>query len=196
MQALIYARLLAGKLNEAWEVLAKAWFATKLSLKLEPKLHPQAKEARVQLGAYFGRTNLINRVRNSVAFHYSAEAVGAAWEEVADEFETILGGTVGNNLHHGSELAANAALMKAVNPTDLEEALATFLNEVQSIASYFTEFFDGVLLVMLEDVLGPDFRNAGTYAEILPPHFRDVHVPFFCIPDLSADTSNGGDVEA
>jgi hypothetical protein len=41
-QAIIYARVLAGKLCEAWEVLGKAFFSTRLSQRVESELHPIA----------------------------------------------------------------------------------------------------------------------------------------------------------
>ena len=45
MQAMIYARVLAGKLCEAWQVLEEAFFGTKLSQRVESRLHPIAQEA-------------------------------------------------------------------------------------------------------------------------------------------------------
>lgn len=44
-QAMIYARTLAGKLNEAWEALGKSFFGTALSRRVEGALHPVAEDA-------------------------------------------------------------------------------------------------------------------------------------------------------
>lgn len=187
-QAMIYARVLAGKLCEAWGELAKAWFSTKLSQRLEPKLHPVAREASTKLKSYFSRSNAIHRVRNSFAFHYSATAVGTNWETVADDltFEVILGGTVGNNLYLGAELAANAALLKAIDPVDPEQGLRVFFDEVQSTAANFTVFFEGVIMVILEDLFGKDIGQLGREEEIFPTlAYAQVEVPYFCIPDTS-----------
>ena len=46
VQAQIYARLLVGKLLEAWVALGSAFFGTKLSHHLEGKLHPHSQTRR------------------------------------------------------------------------------------------------------------------------------------------------------
>lgn len=187
-QAMIYARVLAGKLCEAWEAVGKAWFGTKLSRRLEPKLSPVALEANMKLKAYFNRSNAIHRVRNSFVFHYSATEVGASWESVADDltFEVILGGTIGNNLYLGAELAANAALLKAIDPDNPEQGLRVFFDEVQSIASNFTDFLEGAIMVILEDLFGTDIGQLGREEDIFPIHaYAQIKVPHFCLPDTS-----------
>lgn len=62
-QAMIYARLLAGKEWEAWEALGKSWFRARISQRLEPLLHPDAQDSLRSLKKYFGAPNLINQVR-------------------------------------------------------------------------------------------------------------------------------------
>src|SRR5450759_856726 len=57
VQALVYARTLAGKVSEAWEALKLAWFRNKLSFRLESSLHPEATVALTSLKVYFGRSN-------------------------------------------------------------------------------------------------------------------------------------------
>ena len=187
-QAMIYARVLTGKLCEAWEAVGKAWFGTKLSQRLEPKLHPVALEANTKLKAYFGRSNAIHRVRNSFAFHYSATEVGACWDSVADDvtFEVVLGGTVGNNLYLGAELAANAAMLKAIDPANAEQGLRIFFDEVQSTAANFTNFLEGAIMVILEDLFGTDIGQLGREEDIFPTlAYAQVEVPYFCLPDTS-----------
>lgn len=187
-QAMIYARILTGKLCEAWEAVGKAWFGTKLSQRLEPRLHPIAREANTKLKTYFGRSNTIYRVRNSFAFHYSAKEVGACWESVANDltFEVVLGGTVGNNLYLGAELAANAALLKAIDPANPEQGLRVFFDEVQSTAANFTDFLEGAIIVILEDLFGTDIGQLGREEDIYPAlAYAQVEVPYFCLPDTS-----------
>lgn len=187
-QAMIYARVLTGKLCEAWKALEKAWFGTKISQRLEPRLHPIAREASKKLKDYFSRKNAIHGVRNSFAFHYKATAVGASWEAVADDltFEVILGGTVGNNLYLGAELAANAALLKTVDPVDPEQGLRVFFDEVQSTAANFTDFLEGAIMAILEELFCTDIGKLGREEEIFPTlAYSQVEVPYFCIPDTS-----------
>jgi hypothetical protein len=186
MQAMIYARVLAGKLCEAWQVLGAAFFGTKLSQRIESKLPPIAQEALQKIKKYFRKSNAISTVRNSFAFHYSADEFGRNWEAVADgpSFELILGGTIGNNLHLASELVANTALLNAINANDYEEALRMFFNEVQSVASNFTNFLEGIVVAILEEQFGAGLDALGYEEEISPAHSHsEVAIPFFCKPD-------------
>ena len=100
MQAMIYARILAGKLLEAWEVLSKAYFSSTLAQRVDARLKQDAHGALKKIKSYFGRSNTIHRVRNSFAFHYFVEEFNKHWLEAADEssFDLIAGATVGNNL--------------------------------------------------------------------------------------------------
>ena len=188
-QAMIFARVLAGKLLEARKALDTAFFGTKLSRRVEPRLHPIAREALQKIKKYFDKkNNAIDTVRNSFAFHYSAVEFGLNWEPPANEpsFELILGGTVGNNLHLASELVANAALLKAVGPNSREDALLTFFEEVQSVASNFTDFLEGTILSILEEQFGTSIGALGREEEIFPIYsYSDVSIPFFCIPDTA-----------
>ena len=124
MQAMIYARMLAGKLCEAWKVLGRAFFGTMLSQRVESRLHPIAQEALQKIKRYFNNSNAIKKVRDSFAFHYDAPEFGLNWEAAADEesFELVLGGTIGNNLYLASELVAITALLCAFNANDREAA--------------------------------------------------------------------------
>lgn len=120
LQAQIYARLLAGKLLEAWEALGKAYFGTRISQRLETKLHRESQEGLKAIKAYFSKSSNIFRVRNFFAFHYSVKEFDAHWSDAADEpsFELVAGGTIGNNLSLASELAVNNALLNSINSAD------------------------------------------------------------------------------
>ncbi|MCW5799766.1 MAG: hypothetical protein KIT40_14805 [Nitrospira sp.] len=182
VQAQIYARLLAGKLLEAWRALESAFFATRISQSLQNKLHLQAKEGLNKVKTYFSKPNTISRVRNSFAFHYSVEEFDAHWHELADEgaFEFVLGGTIGNNLALASELVVNTALLNSINPVDRESALNTYFDEVQSVAASFTVFLEGAIIVFMEVVLKSPLAHQGHEEEIAPcQRYEEVAIPYF-----------------
>lgn len=197
-QAMIYARILAGKLCEAWKVLGKAFFSTKLSQRVEANLHPTAKHALKKIKLYFGKTNSIHRVRNSLAFHYSKEQFDIHWEEAADEpnFELILGGTVGNNLSLAGEIVANMALLNGINSDNKSDALRAFFDEVQSITSSFTDFLEGTILAIIEERFGSDLAAHGRDEDIIPSQsYNEVKIPFFVNP-MPANESTYRDIDA
>lgn len=183
LQAMIYARLLAGKLNEGWVLLGEAFFGTKLSHQLDDRLHPRAKECLIKLKAYFGKTNTIYSVRNSFSFHYSSDEVTKNWAAAADEptFEFLIGGEIGNTFYQASELVANLALLNSIHPGDKSESLRNFFDEVQEVVSLFIEFLQGAIMAILEKQFGSDLSRYGTEEEISPRHkFDEISIPFFC----------------
>ena len=185
VQALVYARVLAGKVSEAWEALKVSWSRSKVALRLESSLHPDAVAALRLLKKYFGRSNPINRVRNSVAFHYSANTLGAHWQEAiaGAPYEAIFGGTIGNNLNVGAETVANAALLHSVGRDTPEESLRVFFEDVQGMAYQMTAFLEGVTLVLMEQALGKPLSAVATRDSVPVSHpCSQVIIPYFCEP--------------
>jgi hypothetical protein len=186
VQALVYARTLAGKVSEAWEALKKAYFRSKLAVQLRPLLHADAVEALASLKIYFGRSNPINRVRNSFAFHYSSRALGEHWEDAVQDgpFEAVFGGTIGNNLHLGAEIVANAALLRSVGKDSAEQNLQIFFEDVQSMANNMTTLLEGVTMLITERALGKTIRSAASPEPVVVTQsYSEVSVPYFCRPD-------------
>jgi len=181
---MIYARILAGKLWEAWVALGKI----RLSSELNQGLHPDSQTARAELKKYFSHSNLIGSVRNFFAFHYSRK-LGEQWEEVSDgdKLQIILGGTIGNNIDLAAELITNAAIFRTSHPTNIEAGAQTFLNDVQTMASHFTTFLEGISLFYLKKMLGDNLAEQGHNVEIkVAQQFSEVCIPYFCAPDKVA----------
>lgn len=194
MQAMIYARLLAGKLCETWEVLRKYYFATKLSQRVDSKLPLESEKALTSLKLYFGKSNLIHQVRNSFAFHYSAEQFESNWEGAADEgdLSIILGRTIGNNLSIAGELVANRALLNHGDSKSLPDGFTKFFDDIHSISSCFTDFAEGVTIVILRSRMGENLESFAVEEEIASLlNYEDVCIPFFVNP-VSRSNSNKG----
>lgn len=185
MQSMIYARILAGKLLEAWEALGATWFSSKPSAAIEEGLHPDSRAALSALKAYFSHSNLIFNVRNSFAFHYSRK-LGERWEEVAegDNLQIVFGGTIGNNINFAAEIVTNAALLRIAHPSDLDAGLQTFLHDVQTMARHFTTFLEGITLVQRREMMGDRLSEQGADLEVkVTQSFSEVRIPYFCAPD-------------
>lgn len=186
VQSMIYARILAGKLLEAWNALRSAWFSSKPSQALVDALHQDSRNALDALKKYFGRSNLIFNVRNTFAFHYRAGKLSEYWEEVShgDRLQIVLGGTIGNNLDLAAELMVNAGVLKAASPANPEEGMRIFLDEIQTTASQFTMFLEGVTLVMLQKTLGMRFFDQAVEENVtVHASFSEIRIPYFCKPD-------------
>jgi hypothetical protein len=134
-QAFIVARPLAGKLNEAWSVLQKGYFGTKLSITYNGLLEPSAKDALDSLKAYFSRSNLVNEMRNNFAFHYSLDhaKTDIPDEATSDELAYYAHETKGSTLYYFAEYLMSKALMETLSPNDPEAALGALLDEMSTV---------------------------------------------------------------
>jgi hypothetical protein len=182
-QGMMYARVLAGKLLEAWAALGKSWFASKLGSEISQTLHPAALESLEMLKAYFKSKNLIYAVRNSFAFHYDADALGEHWERAAAEpvFELIIGMNRGNSFHQASELVANVAVFHTIAPGNAQDGMAAFFKELDYVSEHFRNFCEGVTRAVLERLSKMNLDQLDAFSDIEPPRKNsEVTIPVFC----------------
>ncbi|MFI5295975.1 MAG: hypothetical protein ACHQ0Y_13245 [Thermodesulfovibrionales bacterium] len=108
-QSLVFARILTGKLFEAWELLRKGYFGTRLSHEYDQHLDTEIKEALKSLKQYFGRDNLIDTIRNRFAFHYSPNDAKAILEHSLPNEEMVMymAPDEANTLYYASEFVVN-----------------------------------------------------------------------------------------
>ena len=69
-QVLLITKLLAGKLYEGHKLIAKMYSGKKLHQKYQTMLNDDGRTALQQINSYFGRNNLIKKIRNEFAFHF------------------------------------------------------------------------------------------------------------------------------
>jgi hypothetical protein len=143
-QALMLLRLLAGKLNEAYKLVDSGYFGSQLSRDYDALLEPKSREAIKSIRRYFRQDgNLIRRIRNSVAFHYSAPEIGAPIDRVnsPDEFDFYLAPNLPNTLYYFSEVLVAWTMLGEMTT----EALERFMDETRRVARWFLEFLDGFI---------------------------------------------------
>lgn len=182
-QTFIIARTLIGKLNEGWDVIQRGFFRTKLSKEYQSLLEPSATEALRFLKGYFGRTNLVNTVRNNFGFHYSLEHAKTAIpdEALPDDLAIYLHETNGNSLYYFSEYLMTKALIEEISPGDPEAALGTLLDEMSAVISHLNEFVQGLLFVVFAKYIGEGtIRSSVTAVELgSVPESATLRIPFF-----------------
>jgi hypothetical protein len=192
-QAFMLARVLVGKLNEAWGVVQRGYFGTKLSMTYADLLEPSATQALSYLKVYFGRKNLLNEVRNEFAFHYSLEHAKTSIPEdsSSDDLAVYLHATKGSSLYYFAEYLMSKALIDAISPTDPEAALGKLLDEMTTVIRHLNEFVEGLLFVVLDKYIGEDVVRQGVQTVDIGsvPQSADIRIPFFF--EVSAPVSGG-----
>lgn len=182
-QAFVLARLLIGKLNEAWNAIQKGYFASKLSKGYANYLEPSATKALNDLKAYFGRKNLLYEVRNNFSFHYSLEhaATTIPDDTPTDDLTIFLHETQGNSLYYFAEYLMSKALIDSISPNDPESALNNLLTEMSTVVNCLNEFVQGLLFVVLDNHIGEDVLRKSVKEIDLGIVARsiDVRIPYF-----------------
>ena len=79
----------------------------------------------------------------------------------------------------------NTAVLQSANEQDESAALQRLLDEVQTIATQFTSFLEGVTLLLLELVI-PSLESTQGSVEVIDPQlsFVDIAIPHFYNHDL------------
>jgi hypothetical protein len=182
-QAMLLCRLLVGKLSESWAAVQESFFRSRLSGTYEPLLDPAAATALDWLKAYFGKKNIITTVRNSFAFHYSVEHASRAIpaDTIEDECVLYLQQWVGNSLYQLAELVMGSALLDSVDRSDLSTAMERLLGEMSVVVGKMNDFFQGVMVLVLDRHIGQASVNARSDEIEVPevPELGSVRIPYF-----------------
>lgn len=190
-QALVFARVLLGKLYEGWELLRKGYFESKISKRYDEQLNKEANDSLVKLKQYFGRDNLIKDIRNNFAFHYSVEDAKSALGHDLDEEELLmyLAENNGNTLYYFSEYVVNYALLEAIVKGDPDKALERLISESAKVVSWFNDLASGIMAHITEEyLLGSDGKLALKTIELGEvPVAEKIEIPYFFTSELSFD---------
>jgi hypothetical protein len=178
-QQFIISRLIAGKVWEGWELMRKAYFSTKLSLAIESDLPEDTKQALADLKKYFGKENIIARMRNEFAFHYDPLRVRTQLSlvEETDKLKIYIAETE-DVFFQLSEIIVGSAMLEAVHPGDFVAAAEKFFKEIMGLSSQLVDFCDGCLHHMIKTYIG--YQSEETEIPD-PPNCEDLRLPFFCI---------------
>ncbi len=180
-QALFMVRLTAGKLWEAWELLRRFFFSTTLSQEYESTFSEKAKKNLSFIKTYFSNANLVKKIRDEYAFHYSSEASDNIKELIKelkddDEFYMYFNQHHGNCFYCMSDTLMNHSLYKSINSTDTKEAINRMLVEIANASGHFLHFVGECVLVFGKRYL--DFKT-DTIKISGQPAIDEVHVPYF-----------------
>lgn len=180
---MVNMRLLAGRAHEAWILLNKR--QNSLVIKgLYDRLPDEAKAAKVELGRYFGQENLINILRNRVAFHNEIGPVAAGYDSIADDEVLVdyMALQSGNNLYYSAEMAGFGAIAAIQNEADIFKAINAAFLEITKVAALIEDIVAGFMTIFYGEIRKIDRRavlNSEFPLEHVPS-MRTVSMPYFC----------------
>ncbi len=146
------AKLTAGKIFEGWELLKKFYFGTALSQKYSALLDEKANDDLSYLKAYFNNKNLLKRIRDNLAFHYSNRDRAEALRLMrSQDFEYFVGRKYYVNTIYGSadQTAFNAfADVESLDPAD---ALNSIRDAIAEVGGRMCHLFQSLIEITIKN---------------------------------------------
>lgn len=182
-QALVMGRLLTGKLFEFWSLLQESFFSTKVSKEYALHFDADTIAALDNLKRYFGRNNLIKKVRNNFAFHYSSDQIKEGYGQLGedDSLDVYLSKTNANSLYSFAESIAGRSLMESISPGDHVKAYELLIVETSKVIKWINEFIGGCVSTSLKLHVGGDLYVLGAKEIQIEgaEDWKSVTIPYF-----------------
>lgn len=146
-QNLVVAKVLGGKLLEAWQVLGRLYYGSQLSRRIGPELIEESRTAEAELKRYFSRENPLHKVRNGAAFHYSGEAIPEAIAALPDDLplQIYLAEGTGNSLYSFAEQPMFMEAFAESAGKSMQANFEEFIADTQHVARSMATFLQGCI---------------------------------------------------
>lgn len=185
-QSLLIVRTLIGKLYEAWNIFKNGYNSKEIGNKYSSSFNEETRDRLKQLNKYFGRKNLIARVRNEFSFHYELEHYNVQIPDyfTSEALSIYIGLDAETNFYAYAEYAAAIALQKILSNAygkNPGEALEDFKQEVQQIIESLNFVSEALLFEIFKQHTDlekrekkPDSIDIGSV-----PKLSELSIPFF-----------------
>jgi hypothetical protein len=184
-QAIVFLRLLIGKLHEAWLLFRKRVQADRtVREELIPHLETEGEAALKALNRHFGRGSPLTDIRNKASFHYTDDdnLTEENFQKLSDTepWEFYLASS-GNTFYYASELVMTASATQLAysgdTPANVDQAFKNLCDIAIEATRNLTCLFDELIAALVETI--PDLEHATT--EELPdgPELSKFCLPYF-----------------
>jgi hypothetical protein len=131
-------RFLFGSTAEAWEMLRRPGHQRIIGTDYIKVLPPAGVASYEELKGLFGESNLLHRIRNTLAFHHpSTETIEASFEEVPEDedWAWYASETYTNSFYLASDYMISAGIIKETGESDVAKAFDRVMTEVMTAAN-------------------------------------------------------------
>jgi hypothetical protein len=185
-QTQMLARFVIGILFETWRLIHSRFLSTSIGKEFAAKLNPTGQTALAELKKHFRGSHLLNKLRNSVAFHHPYDGdMDAAFEAAArssdwdSDWNWFHSHAIFNSFYFVSDLVILHAILNAAGETNLIEAQKKIMADVNKVLERMIEF----IYALSEAILAKHFGSEIT-AEVVAkiedaPSVLDVWLPFY-----------------
>ncbi len=180
-------KFLFGALAEAWEMVKRPVNQKLIGKDYIGVIEAEGVTAYNVLKQHFGESNLLHKLRNTIAYHHpAAQELEAAFEDVPEDEDWAWypSDTINNSFYLASDMVISAGILRATGKTDTAEAFAKIMDEVMSVSNEMTDFFLYLMRAIVSRHLGDHVLSPriGTGTKIAnAPNLYKFAIPFFTV---------------
>lgn len=183
-QGFAIARVLTGKLYETYKLIQKCYLKDKgISPKYKKLQSDKIRTTLKNLNRYFSRPNLISKVRNRYAFHYSQDEIVEILRKIPSEDNLVfyLSPDSRNTFFCTADVIIKEAMLKAIESGGTDEATTKLEEETIMITGWMLTFINWFMSTIFRQYLGKDiFEKYGKIAYVSnPPKDFEIQLPYF-----------------
>ena len=182
-------RVLFGALAEAWETVKRPVNQKLIGSDYIKSIDPEGVAAYADLKRHFGKSNLLHKLRNGIAYHHPSGAeLEAAFEDVPEDEDWAWypSGTINNSFYLASDMVISASILRATGETDTAKAFGKVMDEVMNVSNIMTDFFLYLMHAIIARRIGAAILSPrrGTGTKIAhAPNLYKFAIPFFTVRD-------------
>jgi hypothetical protein len=180
-------RFLLGTLAETWEMVLRPINQKIIGKDYISDLGAEGVEAYAELKKHFGKSNLLHKIRNTIAYHYpQAKELEAAFEDVRedDDWNWYVARTINNSFYLASDLVISMGVIRVTGEPDIMKAFRIVMGIVVPISNELTDFLLYLMRAIIARHLGKEVLSprAGTGEKITDaPDLFKFAIPFFSL---------------
>jgi len=180
----ILVKVVAGKLEEAWQATNKSFFNAQVSRIDWVRNASVIQDPLAGMKAYFSGKNVIHFLRNQASFHYTAPDTAQQLSEYEqdDELELFLSDSTTNTLYLVSEAMILTEFLAYCETDDYRAAFHELMGEVLACTRDVRRFMNGFISTTLDhlgDVTGTSITHHGGIYVDDEPTIDDFKLPIF-----------------
>jgi len=182
-------RMLFGALAEAWEMVRRPINQKLIGKDYADEIEAEGLKAYEKLKTHFGNSNLLHKLRNTIAYHHpNAHELEAAFNDLAEDEDWAWypSDTINNSFYLASDMVISAGVRRATGEADYAKAFGKVMAEVVSVSNEMADFFLFLMRAIVARHLGPTLLSParGTGTQIADaPNLYKIAIPFFTVRD-------------
>jgi hypothetical protein len=178
-------RFLFGSLAETWEMLKRPVNQRIIGKDYAGAIEADGVTVYANLKKHFGETNLLHKLRNTVAYHHpEGTELAEAFEEVPEDEDWAWypSDTINNSYYLASDYVISARILKLTGEGDTRKAFEKVMGLVVPVSNDLTDFLLYLMRAIVSRHLGSGLLNVrpgtGTKIEGVPNLYKFA-IPFF-----------------